>query len=222
MNTIVLDIGGSAVKVWRPGASEPVKVPTGKDFTAGDFVSSTKALISDDSYDRVSIGYPGLVRWGQPAEEPVNLGGGWVGRDYSQEFDCAVRILNDADMQALGGYAGGRMLYLGLGTGVGTSMIVDWKISPLALGLLPYKDGKKFDAFLTKEALDRIGLDEWRKAAAEAAALFKDATIADYVLLGGSGAERFDKIPPGCRSGGNLNAYFGGLRMWEDHQPLFA
>jgi hypothetical protein len=220
MNTIVLDIGGSALKIWTPGSTKPIKVETGDDFSGGDFVRTVRETLGDSPVDRISIGYPGLVRWGRPVEEPVNLGGGWVDLDYAQEFDCPVRILNDADMQALGGYAGGRMLYLGLGTGVGTSLVVDGVISPLALGLLPFKDGKRFDEFLTKEGLEQIGLEQWREAVAETAALFKDAMLADYVLLGGSGAERFETIPPGCRRGSNANAYFGGLRMWEDYRAV--
>ena len=149
-----------------------------------------------DSVDRISIGYPGVVRWGRPAEEPVNLGKGWVGFDFAQAFDCAVRVMNDADMQALGGYEGGRMLYLGLGTGVGTTLIADGAISQIALGQLPFKDGKAFDDLLTKEAIEKIGLEAWRKAVGEAAAMLKNAMLADYVLLGGSGAEKFDKF---CR-----------------------
>jgi predicted NBD/HSP70 family sugar kinase len=124
--------------------------------------------------------------------------------------------MNDADMQALGGYEGGRMLYLGLGTGVGTSLIAEGAISQIALGQLPFKENKSFDDFLTKEALEEIGLDAWREAVAQAASLLKKAMLADYVLLGGSGAEKFDEVPEGCRRGGNQNAYFGGLRMWED------
>lgn len=217
---MVLDIGGSALKIWKPGASEPVKVETGKEFTGADFVEATKEILATDSCDRISIGYPGLVRWGRQEEEPVNLGDGWVDRDFAHDFDCDVRILNDADMQALGGYAGGRMLYLGFGTGIGSSLVVDWRISPLALGLLPFKDGKKFDEFLTKEALTRIGIEQWRDAAAEAAILLREAMLADYVLLGGSGAERFESIPAGCRRGSNVNAYYGGLRMWDAHQSI--
>ncbi|WP_428304979.1 ROK family protein [Lacipirellula sp.] len=129
--------------------------------------------------DRISIGFPGRVRWGQIIDEAVNLGLGWVGIDFSQEFDCPVRVMNDADMQALGGYSGGRVLYLGFGTGVGTSMVIDGHISPLALGLLPYKSGRKFDQYLTNDALDRIGLKRWREAATDAATIFKDAMIAD-------------------------------------------
>ena len=215
MNIFVLDIGGTSLKIWKSLEPEPTKIETGGTFTPEDLVRETKPILGD-SVDRISIGYPGVVRWGRPAEEPVNLGKGWVGFDFAQAFDCAARVMNDADMQALGGYEGGRMLYLGLGTGVGTTLIADGAISQIALGQLPFKDGKAFDDYLTKEAIERIGLEAWREAVGEAAALLKNAMLADYVLLGGSGAERFDKLPEGCRRGGNQNAYFGGLRMWED------
>lgn len=215
MNIFVLDIGGTSLKVWKPLDPEPNKIETGNTFTPDDLVRETKPVIGD-SVDRISIGYPGVVRWGRPSEEPVNLGKGWVGFDFAQAFDCSVRVMNDADMQALGGYEGGRMLYLGLGTGVGTTLIADGAISQIALGQLPFKNGKAFDEYLAKEAIDEIGLEAWRKAVGEAATLLKNAMLADYVLLGGSGAEKFDKLPEGCRSGGNRNAYFGGLRMWED------
>lgn len=218
MNTVVLDIGGTALKVWLPEASEPVKIETGRKFTGRQFVRVTKETIGAQRVDRISVGFPGLVRWGEITDEPINLGRGWKGLDFAQEFEGPVRLINDADMQALGGYSGGRMLYLGLGTGVGTSIVIDGHISPLALGLLPYKAGKQFQDYLTKQALARIGLKRWREAASEAAVIFREATLADYVLRGGSGAERFETIPPGCRRGSNLNAYFGGLRMWEDHR----
>jgi hypothetical protein len=206
VNILVLDIGGTSLKVWKTLADEPFKVETDTSFTPQHLVRETKRIIAEAKPDRISVGYPGVVRWGRPAEEPVNLGKGWVGFDFSQAFDCPVRLMNDADMQALGGYEGGRMLYLGLGTGVGTTLIADGAISQIALGQLPYKDGKAFDDYLTKEALEELGLDEWRKAVAEVASL----------LQGGSGADKFDKLPDGCRRGGNENAYFGGLRMWED------
>lgn len=222
MNTLVLDIGGTTLKFWAPDASTAIKLETGKKFTAKQFVSIVKDTLGDQRIDRISIGFPGRVRWGQIIDEAVNLGNGWIGVDFSHEFTCPVRVMNDADMQALGGYSGGRMLYLGFGTGVGTSMVIDGHISPLALGLLPYKSGRKFDEYLTNDALDRIGLKRWREAATDAAIIFKDATIADYVLLGGCGAERFETIPPGCRRGGDINAYFGGLRMWEDYKSVYV
>jgi polyphosphate glucokinase len=216
MNIVVLDIGGSSVKVWKALEGNAAKIETGEDFTPTDLVRETRQIIKGMLPDRISIGYPGVVRWGRPVEEPVNLGDGWVGFDFAQAFDRPVRIMNDAEMQALGGYEGGRMLYLGLGTGVGTTLITEAGISQVVLGLLPFKEGKPFDAFLTKEAREKLGVDRWRREVAEAVSLLKEAMLADYVLIGGGGADDLDEVPEGCRRGGNIHAYFGGLRMWED------
>jgi polyphosphate glucokinase len=216
MNIVVLDIGGSSLKIWKSPETQPTKFKTGDRFTPDDLLRTSRECIGEAIPDRISIGYPGRVRWGRPAEEPMNLGTGWVGFDFSHAFERPVRIMNDAEMQALGGYEGGRMLYLGLGTGLGTTLITEGGISQIALGLLPFKNGKPFEAFLTKEALGELGIDEWRQAVAEAASLLKRAILADYVLLGGGGVEQLDEVPDGCRRGGNVHAYFGGLRMWED------
>jgi polyphosphate glucokinase len=222
MKIVVLDIGGSSVKVWQPLAVEPEKIETGEDFTPEDLLRVVGKRLREKTPDRISIGYPGLVRWGRPAEEAINLGQGWVGFDFAQAFGRPVRIMNDAQMQALGGYAGGRMLYLGLGTGVGTTLITEGGMSQLALGLLPFKDNKCFEDFLTKDALAEIGLENWRSAVAEIATLLRRAALADYVLIGGGSVDKLDELPEGCRRGGNIDAYFGGLRMWEDIGPRTA
>ena len=222
MNIVVLDIGGSSVKVWQPLAVEPEKIETGEDFTPEDLLREVGKRLREKTPDRISIGYPGLVRWGRPAEEAINLGQGWVGFDFAQAFGRPVRIMNDAQMQALGGYAGGRMLYLGLGTGIGTTLITEGGMSQLALGLLPFKDNKSFKDFLTKDALAEIGLENWRSAVAEIATLLRRAALADYVLIGGGSVDKLDELPEGCRRGGNIDAYFGGLRMWEDIGPRTA
>lgn len=216
MKILVLDIGGSSVKVWMSPTADRKRVQSGDKFTPQDLVRETKGVLGDLKPDRVSIGYPGLVRWGRPAKEPQLLGKGWLGFDFERAFEVPVRIMNDAEMQALGGYEGGRMLYLGLGTGVGTTLITEAGISQLALGLLPFKDNKPFEQFLRKAAMSELGLEPWRRAVAEAASLLKSATIADYVLIGGGGVEELGELPTGCRRGGNTHAYFGGLRMWED------
>jgi predicted NBD/HSP70 family sugar kinase len=213
---VVLDIGGSSLKLWTPLSTDPIKIETGEDFTPHHLVEAGRNCFGDVLPDRISIGYPGIVRWGRPAVEPVNLGRGWVGFDFAHAFDRPVRILNDAEMQALGGYEGGRMLYLGLGTGVGTTLITEAGINQISLGLLPFKDGKPFEAFLTKDAQQEIGLAAWREHVAEAAVLLKRAVQADYVLIGGGAVSDLDAMPQGCRRGGNVDAYFGGLRMWED------
>jgi polyphosphate glucokinase len=216
MKICVLDIGGTAVKVWQSGEREPVRIRTNKKFTPARLVKEVRKILDGRTVDRISLGYPGIVRWGRVVEDPVNLGKGWVDFDFSNAFDVPVRLINDADMQALGGYEGGRMLYLGLGTGVGTTLISEGAIHPVALGLMPYKNGKRFEDFLTKKARKRIGTAAWRRAVAKAASLFREAMLADYVLLGGSGGEDFEELPAGCRRGSNINAYFGGLRLWED------
>jgi predicted NBD/HSP70 family sugar kinase len=213
---VVLDIGGSSLKLWTPLSTDPIKIETGEDFTPHHLVEAGRNRFGDVLPDRISIGYPGIVRWGRPAVEPVNLGRGWVGFDFAHAFDRPVRFLNDAEMQALGGYEGGRMLYLGLGTGVGTTLITEAGINQISLGLLPFKDGKPFEAFLTKDAQKEIGLAARREHVAEAAQLLKRAVQADYVLIGGGAVSDLDAMPRGCRRGGNVDAYFGGLRMWED------
>ena len=216
MHIVVLDVGGSSLKLWTPLAREPQKVETGEHFTPHDLQRETRRILGDETPDRISIGYPGLVRWGRPAEEPMNLGSGWVGFDFAHALGCPVRIFNDAEMQALGGYEGGRMLYLGLGTGVGTTLITESGVNQVALGLLPFKNDKSFAAFLTNDAREELGLDAWREAVIEAASLLKQAMLADYVLIGGGGVEDLEELPAGYRRGGNIHAYFGGLRMWED------
>jgi polyphosphate glucokinase len=216
MNIVVLDIGGSSLKIWKPLAREPEKIETGEDFQPQDCVHETLNVLGDVVPDRISIGYPGLVRWGRAAEEPANLGQGWVGFDFAQAFGRPARLMNDAQMQALGGYEGGRMLYLGLGTGMGTTLITEGGMSQIELGGLPFKEGKSFNEFLAKKALEESGLEKWREAVAEAAPLLQRAMLADYVLLGGGGVENLEEMPEGCRRGGNEHAYFGGLRLWED------
>jgi hypothetical protein len=216
MNICVLDIGGTSVKVWQSGDREPAKIKTSRKFTPARLIREVRKVVGDREIDRISLGYPGVVRWGRPVEDPVNLGKGWVDFDFSSKFEVPVRLINDADMQALGGYEGGRMLYLGLGTGIGTTLISDGAIHPVALGQLPYKNGRRFEDYLTKKARKRIGVAAWRRAVMDAAILFKDAMLADYVLLGGSGGDDFEELPEGCRRGSNLNAYFGGLRLWDD------
>src|SRR5262245_49156472 len=216
MNILVLDIGGSSVKMWQHLDSEPEKIETGEEFEPDEFLREVQKRLGGNTPDRISIGYPGVVRWGRPAKEAINLGKGWVGFDFAQAFGRPVRIMNDAEMQALGGYAGGRMLYLGLGTGIGTTLITEGGMSQLALGILPFKENKCFEDFLTKEALAAMGLENWRSAVAETATLLKRAVLADYVLIGGGSVDKLDALPEGCRRGGNIDAYFGGLRMWED------
>jgi polyphosphate glucokinase len=170
---------------------------------------------ADWRFDRVSIGYPGDVRNGHPVADPFNLAKGWVDFDYAAALKCPVRIMNDACMQALGSYEGGRMLYLGLGTSIGCAFIFDGTIIPLALGHLLLHGKETVEECLNRAALEK-DLARWQKRAAEAAVAFRLALQAEYVVIGGGNAKKLEELPEGCRRGGNHNAYFGGLRMWED------
>lgn len=214
MKTLVIDIGGTNVKLWKRERSK--KHPSGKELSPQHLVDLVRPVLRKGEFDRISIGYPGDVRHGRPAAEPWNLGPGWVGFDWSDPFGCPLRIMNDACMQALGSYEGGRMLYLGLGTAIGTALVVDGKVVSLALGHLQFRTGTNFDQWLGREGLQRHGLKEWHAAVLEAGGVLKAAFQADYVVFGGGNAKKLASLPDGFRKGGNHNAWFGGLRMWED------
>jgi predicted NBD/HSP70 family sugar kinase len=177
----------------------------------GEVEKNTK----DWSYDVVSIGYPGLVVDGRPLVEPRNLARGWVGFDYQKAFGCPVRMMNDAAMQALGSYDGGRMLFLGLGTGLGAAMVLDGEVVPMELAHLLYKKGKTFEDNLGLRGLERLGKKKWAAVVADIVADLKKASAADYVVLGGGNVKKLKEIPPGARQGANANAFLGGFRMWE-------
>jgi polyphosphate glucokinase len=216
MNTLVVDIGGTNVKLWKTGEGDKVKIPSGKDLTPKELVSRIRENLHGFGFDRVSIGYPGSIQHGRASTEPYNLGTGWVGFDFAQAFECPVRIMNDACMQALGSYEGGKMLYLGLGTSIGTAYIQEQAIVALALGHLRFHQGESFEHFLSRKGLDRLGVKGWRQAVIDAAMTLKDAFLADYVVAGGGNAKKLKDLPEEIRLGSNHNAYFGGLRMWED------
>ena len=219
MNILVVDIGGTNCKVWNNAATDGEKFRSGKKLTPGRFIERVKQIAEGWPFDRVSIGYPGNVLNGRPVTDPCNLAPGWVTFDYSNAFRCPLRIMNDACMQALGSYEGGRMLYLGLGTGIGTAFIIDGTIVPLALGHLKFVDGETFDDLLNRKALKRLGKKNWNQAALRAGEVLKEAFLADYVVFGGGNAKRLGGLPAGFRKGGNHNAYFGGVRMWDDAPP---
>jgi len=216
MNILVIDIGGTNVKLWKTGEADKEKIPSGKKLTPQAMVDEVKKLAGDWAFDRVSIGYPGELKNGHPVAEPWNLADGWVGFDFAGAFGVPVRMMNDACMQALGSYEGGKMLYMGLGTGIGTAFIADGVIVPLSLGHLRLTEGETFDGFLSRKGLRLHGKKAWREAVAKAAESLKWAFMADYVVIGGGNATELKDMPEGCRRGGNHNAYFGGLRMWED------
>jgi polyphosphate glucokinase len=216
MNILVIDIGGTNVKIWKTEEAEKTKFPSGKELTPQALLDGVRADTVDWPIERISIGYPGEIRNGRPVADPYNLAPGWVDVDFGHEFDCPVRMMNDACMQALGSYEGGKMLYLGLGTGLGSAFIADGVIVPLALGHLKLWEGETFNHYLSRAGLTLHGKKRWRQAVAEASATLKSAFFADYVVLGGGNADEIKDLPEGCRRGGNHNAYFGGLRMWED------
>ncbi|MDX1946148.1 MAG: hypothetical protein SFU86_12185 [Pirellulaceae bacterium] len=216
MNILVVDIGGTSVKVWKTGETDKLKFPSGKSLGPQELVARVREAAADWQFDRVSIGYPGHVVNGTPAADPYNLGGGWVGFDYAGAFGMPVRIMNDACLQALGSYEGGRMLYLGLGTSLGTTFISDGTLIPLALGHLKFCRGETFEHFLSRKGLELYGKRRWLRAVSEAATTLQQAFLADYVVLGGGNAKKLADLPAGCRRGGNHNAYFGGLRLWDD------
>ena len=212
---LVIDVGGTNIKIQATGQKQPRKIPSGPDMTARDMVRDVKAATRDWKYDRVSIGYPGPVRAGRPLHEPVNLSGGWVGFNFEKAFGCPVRIVNDAAMQALGSYHGGRMLFLGLGTGLGAAMIVDGIVEPMELAHLPYKHGKSYEHYLGLRGLKRLGKKKWRKEVFDVTKRLIAALEADYVVLGGGNVRKLKKLPPGARLGNNENAILGGFRLWQ-------
>jgi len=211
-----IDIGGTHVKVRASGQRESRKAASGPTMTPRRMVAAVKKLSSDWSYDVVSMGYPGPVVHLRPIAEPMNLGGGWVGFDFRKAFGKPVRIVNDAAMQALGSYQGGRMLFLGLGTGLGSAMIVDGILEPMEIAHLPYKKGKTYEDFVGLRALERLGKKRWRRAVADVVARLTQALEADYVVLGGGNAKLIDKPPKGARLGDNANAFRGGFLLWKD------
>jgi len=215
VKTLVIDVGGTHVKVLVSGRRIPVKIDSGPTMTPRDMVRAVREVAADWKYDRVSIGYPGPVRDGKPAADPWNLGPGWVGFDFQKGFGKPVRIVNDAAMQALGSYDGGNMLFLGLGTGLGTTMIRDGVLIPLELAHLPYRKGKTYEEWVGDTALKRMGKRAWRKQVENVIELFMAALVVDYVVLGGGNSRHMKTLPPHVRLGSNANAFKGGFRLWE-------
>jgi len=213
---LVIDVGGTNVKVLVTGQKEPVKIPSGPKMTARKMVNDVRKAAAGWEYSAVSIGYPGPVIHGHPLSEPHNLGSGWVGFDFKKAFGRPVRIVNDAAMQALGIYKGGRMLFLGLGTGLGSAMIVDGLLEPMEVAHLPYKKGRTYEDYLGVRGLERLGKKKWRRHVAGVVGQLKNALEADYVVLGGGNAKLLKELPPGARLGDNSTAFIGGFRLWED------
>ena len=213
---LVIDVGGTHVKALVTGQKDPVKIPSGPKMTARKMVKDVRKVAAGWEYSAVSIGYPGPVIHGRPLCDPHNLGSGWVGFDFKKAFGRPVKILNDAAMQALGIYKGGRMLFLGLGTGLGSAMIVDGLLEPMEVAHLPYKKGYTFEDYLGVRGLQRLGKKKWRRNVAEVVKQLKAALEVDYVVLGGGNAKLLKELPPGARLGDNSTAFIGGFRLWEE------
>src|SRR5215469_1158230 len=213
---LVIDVGGTNVKMLATGQKEPTKFPSGHEMTAAEMVKQVKATTKDWGYDCISHGYPGPIINGRPLREPHNLGGGWMNFNFSKAFGCPVRIINDASMQALGSYEGGRMLFLGLGTGLGSAMMVDGVLQPMELAHLFYKKGKTYEDYLGMRGLERLGKKKWRSHVAKIVEVLKEALDADYVVIGGGNSKKLKTLPDGARLGHNENAFRGGFRLWKD------
>lgn len=212
---LVIDVGGTRVKVLASQAREPRKFDTGPKLTGAAMAKEVKRITPDWAYDAVSIGYPGLVVHGKIAAEAVHLAAGWVGFDFGKAFGCPVRIINDAALQALGNYRGGRLLFLGLGTGLGSAMIVDGQIEPMELAHLPYKKGRTYEDYVGIKGLKRLGEKKWRRHVWAVVELLRAALEPDTVVVGGGNAARLDKPPKGVTLGDNAAAFTGGFRLWQ-------
>jgi polyphosphate glucokinase len=213
---LVIDVGGTNVKLLATGQKEATKFPSGPKMTAANMVKQVKAVTKDWGYNRISLGYPGPIINGRPLREPHNLGGGWMNFNFSKAFGCPVQIINDAAMQALGSYEGGRMLFLGLGTGLGSAMVVDGTLQPMELAHLLYKKGKTYEDYLGLRGLEHLGKKKWRHHVAKIVELLKEALDADYVVIGGGNSKKLKTVPEGARLGANENAFRGGFRLWKE------
>lgn len=209
-----VDVGGTHVKVLLRGESQPREAVSGPSMTPAEMVRAVRHLARGWRYDVVSMGFPGVVWHSRPATEPRNLGKGWVGFDYRKAFGRPVRIINDAAMQAIGSYEGGRMLFMGLGTGLGVALIIDGTVEATELGHLPYRKGRTYEEYLGARGLKRLGKKKWRRAVADVSERLRTAFEVDYVVLGGGNARNLKKLPPQARLGSNMHAFEGGFRLW--------
>jgi polyphosphate glucokinase len=217
---LVIDVGGTHIKILATGRKTPRKIDSGPKMTARAMCAWVKESAKDWPHDVAAIGYPGPVVHGKPIREPFNLGKGWVGFDYRKALGCPVKIINDAAMQALGSYQGGRMLFLGLGTGLGSAMIVNGIVEPMELAHLPYRHGKTYEDFLGLRGLEHFGKKKWRQNVARVVEELQAALSADYVVLGGGNAAKVKKLPPKTSLGDNANAFSGGFRLWPTKNTL--
>jgi len=212
---LAIDVGGTHVKVLATGRRKVLEIPSGPKMTAAEMARKVREGTTGWRYSVVSIGYPGPVLHGKPVSEPANLGGGWVGFDFKKAFGHPVRLINDAAMQALGSYKGGRMLFLGLGTGLGSALIVDGVLEPMELAHLPFKNGQTYEDRVGDAALKRLGKKKWRRNVTDVVTRLQTALEADEVVVGGGNAKLLRTLPKGVRLGSNANAFIGGYRLWN-------
>lgn len=215
MNVLAIDIGGTHVKILRSGEQEARKFPSGPALTPRTMVAGVKRLAADWKFEAISIGYPGPVLHNRPVTEPHNLATGWIAFDFQRAFKCPVKLMNDAAMQALGSYRGGKLLFLGLGTGLGTTMIVNGIVEPMELAHLPYRKAT-YEEYIGLRGLEKYGRQKWREHVADVVEQLITALEPDDVVLGGGNVKRLKKLPKGCRAGNNANAFLGGFRLWLD------
>jgi polyphosphate glucokinase len=219
---LAIDVGGTHIKILATGQRAHRKIDSGPAMTAKKMAVWVKSAAKDWDYDVVSIGYPGPVVHNKPLSEPHNLGPGWVGFHYAKALGRPVKMVNDAAMQALGSYKGRRMLFLGLGTGLGSAMIVDGIVEPMELAHLPYKHGKTYEDYLGDRGLRRLGKKKWRHYVDRVTRELTAALEPDYVVIGGGNAKKLKKLPPKARLGANSNAFIGGYRLWSEKQTRQA
>jgi len=213
---LVVDVGGTNLKIGTTGSRKIIKIPSGPTMTAAHMAAAVRKAVVGIKYDAVAIGYPGPVLNNQLSLEPHNLARGWVKFDYKNAFGRPVKIINDAAMQALGDHRGGRMLFLGLGTGLGSALVVHGKVLPLELAHLPYKKGGSYEDYLGNAGLKRFGKKKWRRYVNDVVTRLRNALLADSVVLGGGNVRLIDEFPPGVRPGKNANAIRGGYRLWNE------
>jgi polyphosphate glucokinase len=216
---LTVDVGGSHVKALTSNASERRRFKSGASLTAKQMVEGVLEIVDGWPFDVVSVGIPSPVRGGKVVSEPINLGDGWVGFDYEGAFGKPTKVVNDAAMQAIGSYEGGRMLFLGFGTGLGSALIADGEIEPLELGHLPFRK-KTFEDYVGERGLEKLGKKKWKEAVFETVERLRAAMEPDEVVLGGGGVAELDELPPGCRRGANENAFLGGFRLWDPGSGL--
>ena len=219
---LAIDVGGTHVKIRVSGRRETREFESGPTMTPRRMVTRVRELAGDMKYDVVSIGYPGVVVHGKIVTEPHNLGRGWVGFNFRKAFGRPTQVMNDAAMQAIGSYEGGRMLFLGLGTGLGSALVVDGTVAPMELAHLPYKNGRTFEDYVGDRGRKRLGAKKWRRAVADVVEQLSKALEADYVVLGGGNAKKLKKLPKNARLGSNEFAFLGGFRVWSTPAPRLA